>query len=451
MTKFIDKKESENLEFKKSVGEWKEIVKTVAAFSNTNGGRIIVGVSKSGKIVGMEIGKSTIEDLTNKIVVNTDPKVYPKIAAEKIGEKNVIVIEVNESTDKLVLAFGRPFKRVGKSTIRMSKDEYERIIIEKHKEELRFDNRICKEACWEDIDDKKVKQFLKRAETERNYDIKPGIAVKEALDRLDLAKNGSLTNAAILLFAKKPQRFFLQAETRCARFKGTEPVKPFLDMKIFDGDIIEQVDKALYFVLEHIPMKVYLVGKAEREEKYEYPPDAIREAIVNAICHRDYEPSSNVQIRVFDDRIEVWGCGALPEPLIPDDLKKKHKSILRNPLIGNCFFLIKFIEKWGTGTNDIINMCLDFGLPEPIFEYIAGDFVVTFRKYHVSEEMLEKLSERQKKIVDYLKQHKEINRKDCINLLGVSKNTVIREISDLQQRGIVKRIGRGKSIRYILK
>ena len=151
MTKFIDKKESENLEFKKSVGEWKEIVETVAAFSNTSGGQIIVGVSKSGKIVGMEIGKSTIEDLTNKIVTNTDPKIYPKIAAEKIGEKNVIVIEVNESTDKLVLAFGRPFKRVGKSTIRMSKDEYETSILEKHKEKLRFDNQICKNAKLNDI------------------------------------------------------------------------------------------------------------------------------------------------------------------------------------------------------------------------------------------------------------------------------------------------------------
>ena len=105
---------------------------------------------------------------------------------------------------------------------------------------------------------------------------------------MDLLKENKPTNAAILLFGKNPQRFFLQAEVRCARFKGNKPVKPFIDMKVFEGNITDQVDKALGFILEHTPMKVYLAGKSEREEKYDYPPDALREAIINAICHRDY-------------------------------------------------------------------------------------------------------------------------------------------------------------------
>jgi ATP-dependent DNA helicase RecG len=130
--------------------------------------------------------------------------------------------------------------------------------------------------------------------------------------------------------------------------------------------------------------------------KIRYPPDAIREAIINAICHRDYEMQSNVQIRIFDDRIEVWGCGPLPEPLTLEDLKKKHRSILRNPLIGRCFFLTKYIEEWGTGTNRIVEWCLKYGLPEPIFEEASGSLVVTLRKYRVSDEDLEKLNERQK-------------------------------------------------------
>jgi len=449
--RLIQTRESETVEFKTSLSHWKAVIETISAFANTKGGIVLIGVQDNGEIRGIKVGKDSIERFTNKIIQNTDPKIYPSIEVAKVDGKEIIVLTVKNIQNKPYLALGKAFKRVGKSTHQMSRDEYERMILEKHKEELRFDNRICKEACWEDIDEGKVRQFLKRAETERNFYIKPEISVKEALDRLGLVKSGNLTNAAILLFAKKPQRFFLQAETRCARFKGTKPVKPFLDMKIFEGDIIEQVDKALYFVLEHIPMKVYLVGKAEREEKYEYPPDAIREAIVNAICHRDYETSSNVQVRVFNDRIEVLGCGSLPEPLTPEDLKKKHKSILRNPLIGNCFFLIKFIEKWGTGTNDMIDMCLNFGLPEPVFEHIAGDFVVTFRKYHISEEILDKLSERQKKIVDYLKQHKKIKRKDCIDLLGLSKDTAVRELIDLRRKGIIVRLGEGKNTYYILK
>ena len=119
-----NKKESETLEFKKSVGEWKEIIETVSAFSNTREGEILVGINNNGEVKGIEIGKNTFEDLTNKIKENTDPKNYPHIITKTVNGKSVIVIEVKESFDHLVLAFGRPYKRVGKTTVRMSKDEY---------------------------------------------------------------------------------------------------------------------------------------------------------------------------------------------------------------------------------------------------------------------------------------------------------------------------------------
>jgi len=269
------------------------------------------------------------------------------------------------------------------------------------------------------------------------------------LKRLELMKKGKLTNAAVLLFGKNPQRFFSLAETRCARFKGIEPLK-FLDMKVFGGNIIDQVDKSLNFVLEHIPMEIFITGKPAREERYEYPPDAIREAIINAICHRDYEASSNVQIRIFDDRIEVWGCGPLPGGQTIEDLKKKHKSILRNHLIGKCFFLIKFIEEWGTGTNRIIKDCLKHGLPEPLFEEVAKDLVITFRKYRITEKILEELTDRQRKIIEYLKEHGRISRKESIEILNVSKDTVFREFNYLQEKGIIKRKGEGRNVYYVL-
>ncbi len=121
---FKNKKESETLEFKKSVGEWKEIIETVSAFSNTRGGEILVGINNNGEVNGVEIGKNTIENLTNKIKENTDPEIYPRIAPRTINNKTIIAIRIKESNDHLVLAFGRPHKRVGKSTVRMSKDEY---------------------------------------------------------------------------------------------------------------------------------------------------------------------------------------------------------------------------------------------------------------------------------------------------------------------------------------
>jgi ATP-dependent DNA helicase RecG len=454
MTKFIDKKESENLEFKKSVGEWKEIVETVAAFSNTSGGRIIVGVSKSGNIVGMEIGKNTIEDLTNKIVTNTDPKIYPKIAAEKIGEKNVIIIEVNESTDKLVLAFGRPFKRVGKSTIKMSKDEYETSILEKHKEKLRFDNQICEDTRLGDIDEEEIKLFLKKAKTERGLNIELDLSLKEILMRLKLIKDSKLTNSAILLFGKNPQSFFIQAEVKCVRFKGTGVTGTMIDMKDIGSNLIDQVIEVEKFIFSHISLTSWIEnGKIERQEKWEYPPKAIREALVNAIAHRDYRSPSKVQVRIFDDRIEFWNPGKLPEGWTVETLKEKHESKPFNPLIARAFFWIKYIEEVGTGTNKIIDWCKEWGLPEPDFEYTGTNIVTTFRKSKLTREYLENLglNERELKIIEHIKVNNRITSSAIQKMFNVRRKAANSYLKKLIDLGLIARKGAGKMIYYVFK
>lgn len=198
----IKEKESEDLEFKSSLSELKEIIQTICAFANKNGGKIIIGVSPSGEILGVQVGKNTIEKLTNQILTSLEPKIYPKIQTEKIKNKIVIVIEIPEIKEKPVLAFGRPYKRMGKSTVKISKGEYERLILEKHKDKLQFDNQICLKATIKEIDKKKLRWFLRKAKEERNYDIEPETPIKEALNRLNLIQDGKLTNTAILLFAK---------------------------------------------------------------------------------------------------------------------------------------------------------------------------------------------------------------------------------------------------------
>jgi len=171
----IDNSESIDIEWKPSLSQINEIIETVSAFANTEGGKVIIGVSKSGRILGVEVGKGTIEHLTNKISQNTDPKIHPRITIRKINGKSTIILEVKESPDHLVLVFGRPFKRVGKSTVKMSKDEYERLILEKHKDKLYFDSQICKGASLKDIYAEKVKRFLEKARFERRLEINPNI------------------------------------------------------------------------------------------------------------------------------------------------------------------------------------------------------------------------------------------------------------------------------------
>lgn len=169
--RLIKQRETESIELKSSLSKLEEIVEVISGLSNTKGGKVLVGVSNTGRILGVKIGEDTIERLANKIAQNTDPKVQPRISIQEIDKKKIIIIDVKESIDKLVLALGRPYKRVGKSTVRMSKDEFERLILEKHKEKLRFDNQICEGASYDDIDEKKVRWFLKKTKTERGLDI----------------------------------------------------------------------------------------------------------------------------------------------------------------------------------------------------------------------------------------------------------------------------------------
>jgi ATP-dependent DNA helicase RecG len=446
--------ESEQLEFKSSPGEWKEIVETVSAFSNGIGGKILVGVSNSGKPIGITIGKNTVEDLTNKIVTNTEPKVYPEITLVNVDEVDAIAINIKPSPDRLVLAFGRPFKRVGKSTLRMSKDEYERAIVEKHREELRFDSRFCQEAELTDINKAKLKEFLRNASTERGLDINPNEPAKDVIMQLKLGKGERITNAAVLLFGKKPQDYFIQAEIKCIRFKGTGVTETMIDMKDIGGNIIDQVIEAEKFIYNHISLTSWIEGgKIERVEKWEYPPKAIREALANAIAHRDYRSSSKVQIRIFDDRIELWNPGRLPEGWTVETLKGKHESIPFNPLIARAFFWIRYIEEVGTGTNKILEWCREWGLPEPDFEYTGTGMVITLKKPELAGEDLKNLdlSVRLKKIIEYLKESGRITTDICAKLLNTSNDTALRELIKLKSLNIIDKRGVGRATYYVLK
>ncbi len=435
----IGHKETQEMEWKSSLSEKKEIGETVSAFSNTNDGVILVGVRPDGKVIGVPVGKKTLEDLANFIKQATDPNVYPDIKEYKIDGKEIIKVSVKEAIKKPVFYRKRAYQRVGRSNHGLSSDQIATLMT--HSRQLPYwDESICEGASLKDIDADKIKWFVEKAKSERGSDISFDTQIEEVLKRLGLIQDRHMTNAAILLFGKEPQRFFRQAVTKCGRFKGTEPIS-FIDMKDFGGSIIDQRDNTIEFIKEHIEHHVRIVG-TERIEEWEYPIEAIREAVTNAICHRDYEVPANVQVRVFDDRIEIWGCGSLPYPLTVEDLKRFHVSIPRNPLIGDCFFRIKFIEQWGTGTTRIISECRNHGLSVPFFEQRATGLLVTLGKI--------KLGKEEKAIIDYLMKKESISTKECTSLLSSSRGTAQRHLSSLKRRGIILQQGGGRSTHYVL-
>jgi ATP-dependent DNA helicase RecG len=448
--------ESSTVEWKQSLSEIKEIVETVAAFSNTEGGNVFAGVSNNGEIAGVQIGKGTLENLANQISQHTDPKIHPRISVRKTAGKEVVVIHVRKSIDGLTLAFGRPYIRVGKTTMKMSKDEYERLILEKHGDKFQFDFQPCKSAGLKDIDPGKVQWFLNKAREMRGFDIPSKISVKEALERLDLLYKNKLTNAAVLLFGKNPQKYFAQASIRCGRLKGVSGGN-FIDMKVIGGTIPQQREDVMKFIVEHIKHAVYFDAN-RRYDKWEYPLRALEEVVANALAHRDYLSNADIQLSIYDDRIELWNPGELPKPLTPNDLKRKHKSFPRNKLLADKLFLIKHIEQWGMGTNRVVDDMKQSNLPEPDFHNITGGFEViltgpgrSFEKDIEKEKLHElNLNKRQQKAVDYMAKNGSISRSQYMAMNRVSHTIAHQELKELLEKKIVRTTGAGKYLKYEL-
>lgn len=243
---------------------------------------------------------------------------------------------------------------------------------------------------------------------------------------------------------------------RIGIFRGDE----ILDSHDFTGTLWEQLDGAMARFRQVLRVRFDIrveepsLEGLQREEKWEYPLEALREAVVNALIHRDYTYPADIQIRLEEDRLEVWSPGELPPPLTPDQLYQPHSSVLRNPLLAQAFYFAGIIERWGTGTTRIVHLCREQGLPEPEFANRQGGFRVTFLKDPYTPERLRKLglNERQIKAVLYVKEHGEISNQKYRELTGVSKRTASRDLDDLAAHGLLEKHGQtGRGTRYTLR
>ncbi len=233
-----------------------------------------------------------------------------------------------------------------------------------------FDASVSTDATIADLSVGKMRDFIRTARSLRGFKLSAKAPVTDLLAHLDLlGKNGGVKNAAILLFGKNPQKYFINSEVKCAQFYGTEVEKPMADYKVYRGDVFELADQATYFVMTHIRGRIGthsgVTGAAPTE--FELPRDAVFELIVNAICHRDYASHASVQVMLFADRLEIWNAGSLPRGWTVDMLLKPHTSLPPNELIAGPMYLKGYIERLGTGTEDVAKLCAKSGLPPPGF------------------------------------------------------------------------------------
>ncbi len=317
-----------------------------------------------------------------------------------------------------------------------------------------FDGSICEGATLRDIDNKAVADFIETSEAAGRLKLKGSRAPKAVLQNFNLLRDGRPTNAAMLLFGKEPRRYFSNVQVHCFHFHGTVKQKPIASQQPYEGRLFEVIDEAVEFVLGKIDRRVGTRAESvQAPVTFEIPRPVILEAIVNAVAHRDYRNNGFVQVFVFSDRMEVWNPGELPPGLTPELLREPHGPLPRNPLIAEPLYRIKYVEKAGTGTTDMIADCRKAGLPGPDFEQRGPYFVVTVWRDWLTDEVLARfqLNERQLLTVSYVKKMGRISNSEYQKLTGASRPTASRDLDELSKRGILKKIGTtGKGTHYLL-
>jgi ATP-dependent DNA helicase RecG len=317
-----------------------------------------------------------------------------------------------------------------------------------------FEERPCADATLDDVDARAVADFVRLARMERQFPLPVKTPMADVLFHLHMVRDDRPTNAAILLFGRDPQRFLPSAEVRCMHFHGTEVQRPVPFYRVFKGTLFEQVSLAADFVLSKLNRSVGTRAVTNQAPvRYEIPPDVIREAIVNAIAHRDYTSPGAVQVSVFADRVEVWNPGTLLPPLTPESLRRPHGSIARNPRICEALFLARYIEKFGTGTLMMIRESLAHALPEPDFAQRGGEFTIAVWRDWLTATVVAQLdlNSRQRKAVLLARTNERLSNLDYQKTFSVSKPTASRDLEDMVRKGLLKKVGTtGKGTYYVL-
>jgi len=435
--KLLKQGESLTVEFKEKFN--KRVIETACAFANTTGGNLIIGVNNHGVVKGVNIGKETIQNWINEISQKTEPVIFPEIKVVEIENKTLVIIQILEYPLKPILTKGRCFKRIENSNHRMSAKE----IAEMHllSTGTSWDAFPVLDKSIKNIDLNKAKKYIKIAKITNRRHFDKTLKTVDILKKLELIKNKKPTWASLLLFGKDSQSSLSQATIHCGKFKNNVHI---MDNRMINGSIIDQVDEVMIFVKKHINVKFVISGKPKRDEIWDYPLDAIREAIINAICHRDYSDNADIQIKIFDDRMTIWSPGFLLSSITLEELlDPNHSSKPRNKQIAQIFYDLELIERYGSGIYRIINECKKALIPQPEFKNFSGGFIVIFHKKIESqpESQPELQPESQPellltdKIISLLK-HKSLSKSDISKQLGQKSvsgqlNKIIRKMINL--------------------
>lgn len=448
--------ESETVEFKSTTGTRRAATKTVCAMLNQQGGQVLFGVTPEGRVVGQHVSERTIEEVSAELA-RIDPPAFPAIERMPVdGGREVIAVSVSRGPAGPYMYRGSAYRRIGSTTVEMLADKYRRLLFERMHSERRWENQPADGWTVADMDIVEIRNTVAEAVRSGRLD-EPGSRDPEDLLRgLGLLRGGVLFRAAAVLFGKteRLESEMPQCLLRVARFRGLDRSE-FLDNRQFNGNAFTLLANAERFLRDTLPIASrFEAGRMARIDEPLYPPLATREALANALCHRDYAMGGgSIGLAVYDDRLEVTSTGPLHFGLTPSDLFDPHESRPWNPLIARIFYRRGIIEEWGRGTIKMAELATSAGLPRPEIEERRDCVTVRFRPAGVvlSGQRDKDLVERKEAILTMLDQAENglALREIVANLTpDVSARQARRALAALRNLGLAEPTGRGMAARW---
>jgi len=446
--------ENQNTEFKQI---WKDdYLKSICAFANAQGGKLYIGVNDKGSITGVNNYKKLLEDLPNKI--RNILGVIPQINHKTENHKSYLEIVIEPYNNPISFR-GHFYYRSGSTIQELNGPSLEKFLL--NKKGKKWDGVVTDEFSLNDLSQTAFDIFRKKAGLSKRVP-KEDLSEdnRKILDLLGLLENDKLTRASILSFGKDPEKLITGAYVKIGFFRTHTNL---LYQDEIHGSLFEQIEKTMELLLtKYLKASIAYEGLS-RTETFDYPVDALREAVLNALIHKDYSSGNPVQISVYSNMLWISNEGKLPQGWTIKTLLNKHKSVPPNPDIAKTFFRAGYIETWGRGTINIIENCKKAGLPAPDFRYDAG-LTVLFKKENKSFEELsspeikdvekdaekdvekdvEKLSKNEKLIYNKIKNNPKITAKELSEVIGINPRNIQKHIQQLKIKKMIERIGPDK-------
>ena len=439
---------SENLytEYKSSFSD--AVIETLVAFANSKGGRVLIGVDDNGKPVkNFLIHEETVQQWLNEIKNKTQPSIIPDAETDEIEGKEIVILSIKEFPVKPVSFRGRYYKRVQNSNHQLNLSEISNMHLSTFN--ASWDSYSTNDYTLESISLDKVNAFIEKSNVLKEFPLQDDPLT--VLYKFELIKEPKISNACHLLFSKND---VFQATIELGRFATPTSIKDGLTLR---SDLFKEVEEVMNFIRKHINKEYIITGNPQREERWEYPLNAIREIVINMIVHRDYMHYGDSSVKVFDDHIEFFNPGPLPESISIEQLVQgDYTSQARNKKIAFVFKEAGIIEKYGSGIKRIKNGFVDYDLEVPKFENFQHGFrVIAFSKTvlktvektvlkTVQETVLKTVEKTDIQILNLIKNNPKIIIKDIQEATGLSRRGVQWQIQKLKEQNIIKRIGPDK-------